>query len=108
MRITQEKQTVKTVIDDVICNRCGKSCKASGDNPNFFYARCVADGGYGSRRFVVGHRYAFDLCEDCTIEVARGFKHSPNVRYIGLFNESDGPPEVTWEETIRKDAPSGK
>ena len=99
MNVIQEISKTVKQIADVICNRCGRSCRdpASG---GIFAARAEAFGGYGSRRFADMHRYRFDLCEDCTIEVARTFKHPPEVRMVGLSGHGDGEPEVAWEAIV--------
>jgi len=109
MRITKEEPTTKAVLDDVICNRCGKSCKAGGnDLNNIYFAKCVARGGFGSPCLVDGYEYTFEVCEGCFIDIAKAFKHPPTVRDLGLFGESDSPPEITWEETIREDKTDGE
>jgi len=101
MRVTKEEQTTTTVLDDVICNRCGASCKIDKKDPNIYFAQCTAKGGFGSPRLIDGYKYTFEVCEGCFIEIAKTFQHPPTVRDVGLFGESDNPPEVTWEETIR-------
>jgi hypothetical protein len=94
------ENTVATKVVDVICNNCGRSCKDSLSG-NIIAARAEAFGGYGSHRLTDMHRYRFDLCEDCTIKIARGFKHPPEVRFVGLTGHSDADPEVPWEATVK-------
>ena len=101
MRIIKEEHATTTVLDDVICNRCGKSCKINKD-PNIYFAQCTTRGSCGSPRLVDGYKYTFEVCEDCFIEIAKTFQHPPTVRAVGLFGEGDNPPEITWEETIGK------
>ena len=63
------------VFDDVICNRCGESCKV--DNYNFeglIEARIC--GGYGAK-LGDGIAYEFSLCESCLEVLFKDFKIPP-------------------------------
>ena len=62
------------VLDDVVCNRCGKSCRVEGGN--FECASVRVDWGYGSGKD--GTREAWDLCEACHDEVVAAFKIPPD------------------------------
>lgn len=70
----KETQEVE-VVDDVICNRCGKSCR----NADGFIemAPLRVRWGYGSSKDTEDHES--HLCEQCYDEIVSGFKISPKV-----------------------------
>lgn len=75
------KATVETeVTDDVICNRCGESCKTDCGYEGLF--GCNVVGGYGSKHLGDMNQYVFDICEACLIEWFKSFKIDP-------FNDGD-------------------
>jgi hypothetical protein len=100
MRITKDIESTLTVTDDYICNRCGRSCKATSGN--IFVVKATGCGGFDSEVFADMHRYSFDFCETCVVDMSRGWKHPPDVVYSGLDGQMDSPPEVTWNETVRE------
>jgi hypothetical protein len=70
--VTQEVE----IITDIICNKCGGSCKASVV-PGGFNGLIEAEvhGGYDSTHMSDGDIYVFSLCEKCLIDVVKDFKH---------------------------------
>ena len=78
MKKTHEviEQTKYEVIDDIICNKCARSCR--GICPGGFdglierHISC----GYGSK-FGDGVEFEFSLCEDCLEELFKLFKIDP-------------------------------
>src|SRR5690606_34673443 len=78
-----ETKTISRQIDyeetvDVICNKCGESCK---DECGMNYEGLIEYkimGGFGSK-LGDGSVYQFYLCEDCLKTMFEGFKHNPYV-----------------------------
>lgn len=66
------------VIEDIICNKCGKSCRNHLNFEGLIEAVC--SGGYGS--IIIGDETSikFSLCEPCLGELINSFKHSPSKR----------------------------
>jgi hypothetical protein len=69
------KEVIETVVEDVLCNKCGSSLSDSYSN----YEGLVEanfTGGYGSK---IGDmtQVTFSLCEDCLLELFKTFKHEP-------------------------------
>lgn len=68
---TKKVKKVITVIEDIICNKCGASLKA-GENFNgldgFVYSE------YGSKYLEDGTEYKFNLCEKCLKNLFKTFK----------------------------------
>jgi len=69
------KQITKVIeeVDDILCNKCGKSLKGECDFEGLIEAEAV--GGYGS---ILGDmcKYKFSLCENCLKELFENFKYS--------------------------------
>lgn len=80
MYVTSTRQVEVEEIEDIICNRCGGSCKVAGMN---FEGLIGIDftGGYGSH-LGDGNRYRFDVCETCLEEWFKSFKHDPFVEEV--------------------------
>jgi len=74
-----KKKVVKEVevVDDIICNNCGKSL--SGPEPGDFYGlvETMVRGGYSSDGLVDGEIYTFSLCETCLKKMFDAFKIPP-------------------------------
>jgi hypothetical protein len=66
--VTQEE------IEDIFCNKCGKSCKKFCDYEGLIEAEFT--GGYDSK-LGDGNMYRFSLCEDCLAPLFKKFIHSP-------------------------------
>lgn len=64
MKVMKKVQKETEELDDIICDRCGKSCF---DNNNFQYATLSADWGYGSKKDLEHHEA--EICELCYDEV---------------------------------------
>lgn len=67
----------KSVINKVICNKCGKEIITNDNNYddiNLFHEFAVGF-NYGSKFDM--ERWKFDLCEDCVLEIIRQFKFVP-------------------------------
>lgn len=67
----ETRPIVDRVVRDVICDRCGGSCRhGSGDVAQFEQARFVAHWGYWSDHD--GEYWTADLCQGCA-EAVRSF-----------------------------------
>lgn len=62
MEITRKETKEVEVVDDIICNRCGKSCETALEGL-YEAAELIADWGYGSSKD--GERSKAHLCEEC-------------------------------------------
>ncbi len=58
------KKVVET--DDVICDRCGKSCMKVSNYPNIEAATLTAEWGYGTSKD--GIKWKAEICETCADE----------------------------------------
>lgn len=80
MKITQDIQATVTVTKDIICNKCGKSCRTDGGGDDAGHKEfdglieVCAHGGYWSKVIGDMNRYRFSLCETCLVEFAKTFK----------------------------------
>lgn len=81
------KKELKEVLDEVICDICGGSCKKEYNQE---YAELIATWGYDSNKDLT--QYNVDLCENCfdkTIDYLksiRNFKPSVDVLDGKLYN----------------------
>ena len=60
---------------DVICNRCGESCRSGAYADDYEYAGLNARWGYGSDSD--GQEFHADICEKCFYEIIKDFKLPP-------------------------------
>lgn len=75
MRITETKTITKTVTKDVLCNKCGESCKLPTSSLQFYgLIETKVSGGYDSIILDDLHTYTFSLCEACLKELFETFK----------------------------------
>jgi hypothetical protein len=70
------KKVTKTIeeeeIEDIICNKCGRSLKGKYDYSGINELR--VEGGYDSPVFNDGDKYIFSLCEYCLKELFESFE----------------------------------
>lgn len=71
MRVYKEKQVVYKEETDVICNKCGQTCK-----PKYNHIGLCGyiSGCYESELFEDNVDYLFDLCEKCVWDLVQTFK----------------------------------
>lgn len=80
MKITKEYQRFVTEVQDVICNKCGESCRTDGGGDDTGHKEfdglieACAHGGYWSKVIGDMNCYRFSLCETCLVEFAKTFK----------------------------------
>jgi hypothetical protein len=80
----QTKTEEIDVVDDIVCNRCGKSCKDKCDMNFEGLLEVTVQGGYAS---LLGdsHSYVFSICESCLKEMfEKEFKIAPE-DHPGMF-----------------------
>jgi len=80
MKITKEETITETitVIKDIICNKCGESCKTDIEFGEYdgLIEVCVR-GGYFSKFIGDMNSFTFSLCEKCVMEMIKTFKVEP-------------------------------
>lgn len=82
MRKFKKVQKFVTVVDEVICNKCEKSCNVRKPGPYDLdpepefggLIEAEVSGGYFSTIVGDGVKYKFSLCEDCFLELEKTFK----------------------------------
>lgn len=85
-----KKKIIKTetveIIEDIICNKCGESCKKNVMGHDDYYGLIEVgfSTGYASRKFSDGCYYQFSLCEECLAELFDTFKIDPLMQE-GIF-----------------------
>ena len=67
-KVTQEVEITK----DIICNKCGNSCKGDVGNYNGLI-EVVVTGAYDSTHLTDGKNYVFSMCEECLSEMIKTF-----------------------------------
>ena len=70
------------IIVDVICNKCGKSCKEAEPVDMVDYCGLIevtVSGGYFSPALNDGTHYTFSMCEHCLKELFETFKIEPKL-----------------------------
>jgi hypothetical protein len=90
-----ENQLTETeVIDDILCNMCGKSCSLCTSDPQRMdnFGGIVEEtiyGGYFSlgEGLIDGVQYKFSICEPCLVRLFDQFKIEPVIQ--GLESEQE-------------------
>lgn len=62
------------IIEDIVCNKCGNSCKVVDCENYFSCAELVVHWGYGSGHD--GEVHEAHLCEQCWEQIIKDFKYS--------------------------------
>ena len=76
-KTTIVKQEVE-IVEDVICNKCGSSCRPSNEVPDFYgLIEASFTTGYESVALPDGKEYTFSLCESCIAELFKSFAINP-------------------------------
>lgn len=78
MIVTREEQRTVEVIDDVLCDRCGESCKGHVGNVLGLHFDVV--GCYDSTHFpdaILGDVPRVDVCEKCAAQWFATFVRNP-------------------------------
>lgn len=78
MKKIKKVQREVEIVDDVICNKCGKSCRPSDEVPDFYgLIEASFSTGYESKALPDGMSYTFSLCEECLAELFDSFQIEP-------------------------------
>lgn len=79
-----EKVTKETdEVTDIICNKCGVTCKDEHEMNYEGLIGAYVIAGYGAEYLYDGVGYSFDLCEKCIFELFKTFKHPPSLSSCG-------------------------
>ncbi len=78
MKITHKVMTETDFIDDIICNKCGKSCINEGAASPEGLIEVQVRGGYGSNALGDGSDFTFSICETCLVQVILTFEVPPD------------------------------
>lgn len=76
MRVVETKEVTepRQFLIDILCNRCGGTCRSGyGD---FEGLRASWTGGYGAKLGDMSS-YEVDLCEDCCLVLFKDFTYDP-------------------------------
>ena len=65
MRKYKQKELLSEVLEDIICDICGKSCRGGSDLYEF--STFSASWGYGSRKDC--DTWKCDICEECSDKI---------------------------------------
>ena len=76
MKIEKLKKISQLVTEDIICNKCGKSCKSTNEDYYGLIETSVT-GGYYSTHLEDMTTYTFSLCEVCLRGMFKSFKVKP-------------------------------
>lgn len=71
---TDVPDTAIVIIEDVLCNKCGRSCNAgtASSGPSYEHIHAVEHWGYFSDGLDT-EVHSFDLCQRCYTELRRSF-----------------------------------
>ena len=77
MKITRKetREVTVVVVEDVMCDRCGKSMKGHIGNINGLHLQ--GSGSYDSTHFPDMYSFEADVCEACVIEWFKTFQRDP-------------------------------
>lgn len=76
----EEQRTIK-VIQDIICNKCGKSTEESKETGmGFLAAEIYYSTSYESTHLPDGLTYTFHLCEECLSKLIDELKIEPEIK----------------------------
>ena len=75
-KVTEERE----LLTDVICNKCGNSCRPKEYNTDFYgLIEATVTGGFDSPALADACAYTFSMCEPCLKELFDSFKFSVDV-----------------------------
>lgn len=75
MKKTKTILLEKEIVEDIICNKCGNSCRPGEDVPDYYgLVEATFTTGYESTHFDDYWKYTFSLCEGCLFEFFSRFK----------------------------------
>jgi len=77
MKITHKVPAEKDFIDDIVCNKCGKSCFNNKSYSPEGLIEVRVRGGYGSEILGDGDDFTFSICERCLAPIILDFEIKP-------------------------------
>ncbi len=83
MKVTRKLPVPVDVLEDVFCNKCGKSCK-SPMGEMYGLIEATVSGGFESTDLGDGDVHTFSLCEGCVFKLVGKFKY-PSLQGNYLF-----------------------
>ena len=87
MKILETREVLTAITKDIICNKCGNSCRGIANYCGLIET-CV-EGNYDSTILEDGKKYEFSLCEKCLDNLFKDFKIRYNCKeIINKNNES--------------------
>lgn len=104
-------QVVRNVpfVQDVLCNKCGESCRPHADSRSYEHAAVSVKWGYESTKD--GSVQSWDVCEKCHDEFVATFKLPPTLgSYMGPceneapFEETGFLPEIPLYPSVYPDS----
>jgi len=75
---TEEEMVEKVVVDDIVCNKCGGTCKDESDMNFEGLLEVTVCGGYASL-LGDGKAHTFSICEYCLRDMFKTFKFPPKI-----------------------------
>lgn len=82
MKTYRDSEVRRFIEVERICNKCGKKIDVSNPIADKTVTEISVNFGYGSAFDT--QIWRFDLCDNCMVEITRGFRLSPDVSY-GTF-----------------------
>jgi len=82
MEITKKQTKEIDIIEDIICDCCGKSCKK--DNNNIEYLSLKSNWGFYSKKDL--QQWTAQICEDC-VDTKLSFIKFKKEKYNPLLNQ---------------------
>lgn len=77
------------IIEDVLCNKCGETCKTKACDNLEGLIEVVVCGGYGSHFIGDMNQFEFSVCEKCLMEFVATFKIQPVMTDLLGFEEEE-------------------
>jgi len=77
MRKVKMVEVLTEVAEDIICNKCGNSCKCEMNFNGLVETTVI--GAYDSTHLDDMRQYVFSLCEKCLSELFDGFSIKPEI-----------------------------
>lgn len=84
MKITKTEKVLQEVevTVDIICNKCGKSCKM--EHGFYGMVEATVTGGYESEHLGDLSKRTFSMCEGCLVALFETFEIKPELSYYDL------------------------
>jgi len=77
MKIVKTEKIEIEIVDDILCDKCGESCKLRDSSEFGGLIEARVCGGYYSTHLEDGEDFNFSICEKCLFEMFKDFKINP-------------------------------